>query len=92
MHKLDPILYSYSTLSVTMNIFAIVVAILIVPALLLLTTSFLIVTTSNTAIASPITKTSTQFTEIKVNVGGGNAIAPWDTYLPQNLEIKLGKM
>jgi plastocyanin len=90
MHKLDPILYSYSTFSVTMNIFAIV-AILIVPALLLLTTSFLDVTTFNTAIASPITKTSTQVTEIKVNVGGGNATAPWDTYLPQNLEIKVGQ-
>jgi plastocyanin len=73
-----------------MNIFAIV-AILIVQALLLLTTSFLNVTTFNTAIASPITKTSTQFTEIKVNVGGGNATAPWDTYLPQNLEIKVGQ-
>ena len=90
MHKLDPILYSYSIFSVTMNIFAIV-AILIVPALLLLTTSFLNVTTFNTAIASPITKTSTQFTEIKVNVGGGNATAPWDTYLPQNLEIRVGQ-
>ncbi len=90
MHKLDPILYSYSTFSVIMNIFAIV-AILIVQALLLLTTSFLNVTTFNTAIASPITKTSTQFTEIKVNVGGGNATAPWDTYLPQNLEIKVGQ-
>jgi plastocyanin len=90
MHKSDPILYSYSTFSVTMNIFAIV-AILIVPALLLLTTSFLNVTTFNTAIASAITKTSTQFTEIKVNVGGGNATAPWDTYLPQNLEIKVGQ-
>ena len=73
-----------------MNIFAIVVAILIVPALLLPTTLFLNVTTFiNTALASPITKTSTQFTEIKVNVGGGNATAPWDTYLPQNLEIKV---
>ena len=90
MHKSDPFLYSYSTFIVTMNIFAIV-AILIVTALLLLTTSSLNVTAINTAIASPITKTSTQFTEFKVHVGGGNATAPWDIFLPQNLEIKVGQ-
>ena len=90
MHKSDPFLYSYSTFIVTMIIFAIV-PILIVAALLLLTISSLNVTSINTAIASPITKTSTQFTEFKVHVGGGNASAPWDLFLPQNLEIKVGQ-
>ena len=90
MHKSDPLLYSYSTFIVTMNIFAIV-AILIVAALLLVTTSSLNVTTINTAIASSITKISPQFTDFKVNVGGGNSTAPWDIFLPQNLEIKVGQ-